>query len=372
MSPRRPTATTNTAVAPKGCRQTDSHDGRVHGDEHAQSGVQQGNPLQYITRLCKLAARAPCNRRSPPTSSTPTDPDLWGSTDAQPDAPPSSRHPTCQAPNVVTVRQRCRAALLVVVAVAAFVIGACSKRASPPAPTPVQQWMAMPRLYVAHRGGDADWPEGTAFAYARSAARNPDLALGVPARRTVDGVWVVSEDPTTTRVFGTDYVIAATPWSTLARLRGRSGAQPMARLVNDVLDVYSRNRILFIDNKANTDIKAFFDLLDSYAGRTRYVVKSYMMTTATPAEAHKRGYLTWGYYYPRDMAEFASTEARFDLLGLEQFAPGSDYATVLATGKPVIAFIIASADAGRTALDRGARGLMVSAVDQVVPAEPVK
>ena len=274
------------------------------------------------------------------------------------------------APSLVTVRPRCKATLLILVA--ALVFGACSKPASRPAPAPVQRWMAMPRLYVAHRGGDGNWPEGSAFAYARSASWNRDLALEVPARRTVDGVWVVSEDATTARVFGTSYVIAATAWSTLARLRGRFGGQPMARLVNDVLDVYGRSRILFIDNKANTHIVAFFDLLDSYAGPTRYVVKSYWMTKATPAEAHKRGYLTWGYYYPTDMAQFASTEARFDIVGLQYSAARSDYATMLATGKPVIAFIIASADAGRTALDRGARGLMVSAVEQVVPAEPVR
>ena len=68
----------------------------------------------------------------------------------------------------------------------------------------MSRWLAQRTLYVAHRGGDANWPEGSAAAYAQATAWNRNLALEVPVWRTADGVWVVSEQPTTGRVFGTD------------------------------------------------------------------------------------------------------------------------------------------------------------------------
>jgi glycerophosphoryl diester phosphodiesterase len=222
-------------------------------------------------------------------------------------------------------------------------------------------------MYIAHRGGDADWPEGTAYAYAEAAAWNPHLALEVPVRQTSDGVLVVSEDATTGRVFGASYVISKVPWATLARLHTREGGYPMARLVNDVLDVYGRSRILFVDDKTASNVGAFLDVLDSYAGPTRYVIKSFWSATNATVTARKRGYVTWGYYYATDMSHFAASESKFDLLGLNYTAPEAAFDTMRHTGKPVIAHIIPTASAAQTALNDGARGLMVSDIEQVVP-----
>ncbi|MCU1656183.1 MAG: hypothetical protein JWO57_839 [Pseudonocardiales bacterium] len=224
-------------------------------------------------------------------------------------------------------------------------------------------------MYIAHRGGDADWPEGTAYAYARAAAWNSNLALEVPVWRTSDGVWVVSEDATTSRVFGQNYTIRDTPWATLAGLRGLHGGQPMARLVNDVLDVYGRSRILFIDDKSDTNVAELLDLLDSFAGPSRYVVKSFCRSVNAPKLARARGYLTWGYYFAKDMSIFESTQSRFDMVGLNYMAPSANFTTMHDTGKPVVAHIISTTDAARTALANGVQGLMVSAVEQVVPPQ---
>ncbi len=239
--------------------------------------------------------------------------------------------------------------------------------ASVPAATPLQQWMSTSPMYVAHRGGDADWTEGTADAYAHAAAWNPDLALEVPLQLTSDGVWVVSEDPTTERVFGTDDKISRTPWATLALLRSIDGHHPMARLVNDILAVYPQNRIIFVDDKAGVAVRDFLALLDAHGGPSRFVVKTYWQSVDLPVQARSLGYTTWGYYYAKDMPHFAATQSRFDLLGLNYNAPVADFDTMRATGKPVIAHIIGSARAAATALHNGATGLMVSAVQQVVP-----
>lgn len=248
-----------------------------------------------------------------------------------------------------------------------FVVGACGAGSSVAARTPLQQWIAAAPMYIAHRGGDANWPEGTAFAYAQAAEWNSSVALEVPVWRTSDGVWVVSEDATTRRVFGADYKIRSTPWATLAALRSRRGNYPMARLVNDVLDVYGHARILFIDDKADSDVKAFLDLLDASGGSARLVVKSYWQSVNAAKQAHDRGYVTWGYYYEKDMTRFAATQSKFDMLGLNYTAPRADFATMRATGKPVIAHILANAAAAGAALRDGVQGLMVSAVEQVVP-----
>jgi len=255
---------------------------------------------------------------------------------------------------------------MVVALVAVWLVG-CSM--TPPSPgTALQRWMATSPMYIAHRGGDADWTEGTADAYAHAAAWNPSLALEVPVWRTSDGIWVISEDPTTGRVFGTDDDIKRTPWAALAALRTLRGHHRIARLVDDVLAVYPRDRIIFVDDKPGADVSGFLSLLNSYGGPARFVMKTFWKSEALPQQARKVGYITWGYYYAKDMPHFAATQGRFDMLGLNHTAPAADFAAMRATGKPIIAHIIDNAQAAAAALQSGASGLMVSAVQQVVPA----
>jgi glycerophosphoryl diester phosphodiesterase len=246
----------------------------------------------------------------------------------------------------------------------------CGEHAAGSGSTPLEAWLAATPLCIAHRGGDADWVEGTADAYRNAAAWSTHLALEVPVWRTADGVWVISEDATTTRVFGADDDIRTSTWATLSALRSKVGGFPIARLVDDVLQPYGRSRILFVDNKADQDVAGLFDLLDRYAGPSRYLIKSYYRSRNTPIEARRRGYRTWGYYYDRDVSQLAATQARFDLLGLNYTASAATFAALRATGKPVIAHVIDTAAAAGTALEKGAAGLMVSAVEQVVRRDP--
>lgn len=239
-----------------------------------------------------------------------------------------------------------------------------------PGQTPLQCWLDHPPFYIAHRGGDADWVEGTADAYRKAAAWNASLALEVPVWRTADGVWVVSEDPTTGRVFGTDDDIRRSTWAQLSTLRSVRGGYPMARLVQDILVPYGRSRILFIDNKGDADVGPFLDLLDSYGGPSRYVCKSYYHSLNTATAARRRGYLTWGYYYQSTMGDFAATEHSFDLLGLNYDAPASSFATLRATGKPVIAHVVRTRAGAEEALAKGAEGIMASGVREIVPRTP--
>lgn len=233
--------------------------------------------------------------------------------------------------------------------------------------TPVQAWLRDTVPMAAHRGGSADWPEETLYAYGQSAAWSPRLALEVSVWQSSDGVWVCSHDQTTGRVFGTDYDIPTTPWSTLQSLRTTSGNLPIARL-DDVLSLYATgNRVLFIDNKGVQSVAAFFTLLDSYGGNTRFVIKSFQSGTAIAAQAHSRGYITWGYYFETDVPSLPSTQASWDLLGMDYTASGAAWASVLSYGKTVLGHIIPDAAAKTTALGKGATALMVSGVKEAVP-----
>lgn len=231
----------------------------------------------------------------------------------------------------------------------------------------VAEWLAHTPVFVAHRGGDADWPQCSADAYRHAAAWNARAALEAPVWSTSDGVWVLSDTASTAPVFGTDYNIPTTPWPVLARLRSTVGHQPMGRLVSDVLEPYAGRRILFVDHKRDARPATLLALLARYGGPRRIVMKSYWAANETPAAARRAGYRTWGYYYAQNMSDFAATQARYDLLGLNYRAPSSDFATMHATGKPVIAHVIRDRHAATEAFGKGAAGLMVSGVTGVIP-----
>jgi len=196
------------------------------------------------------------------------------------------------------------------------------------------------------------------------------MALEVSVWRKSDGVWVVSEDPTTGRVFGTNDRIAKSTWAELSTLRSTKGKQPLSRFEQDVLRVVPRDRILFVDDKSDTDVAALLDLLDKYGGAGRTVLKGYWPERSVPTLGHARGYTTWGYYYGNQLSDFVATQNRWDLLGIDWSASHEAYRKLEATGKPVIAHAVASADAAATAFAEGAQGLMVSGVSEVVPKLP--
>ena len=242
-----------------------------------------------------------------------------------------------------------------------------SPSAAGAAATPLQRWLAASTVRIAHRGGSANWPEASPRAYANATAWSPDLALEFPARRTADGVWVGSEEASTGRVFGRDLVIAQSTWAQLSTLRSTVGNQPLSRLQQTVLAKLPADRIVFVDDKDDAYVDQLLNLVDRYGGKGRTVVKSYFQFTSTPATARARGYTTWGYFYEANMGQFAAEQGKFDLLGMQYDASATTFRTMLGTGKRVIAHIVstdAQADAG---LAKGATGLMVSGVKQVVP-----
>lgn len=229
----------------------------------------------------------------------------------------------------------------------------------------VDSFIAAEPFYVAHRGGSVDYVEMTMAAYDASIAHGAK-AVEASCYRSSDGVWVLSHDPTTGRMFGTDLTINATSWSTLSALRTTNGNHPMIRLT-DLLDKYGSQVIMFVDNKPTTNMTGFLDLIDSYAGPERYVFKNYYTAGAHAVTARARGYRSWGYYYETDLSQLDTTFADWDYLGMEHSASQGAWTTIKAKGKPVLGHVINSATQAATAFSKGADGIMTGKVVGVIP-----
>lgn len=239
----------------------------------------------------------------------------------------------------------------------------------------VAEFLAATPFYVAHRLGGTEYPEFTRRGLDASLAAG-FKALELSVRRCATGEFVLIHDWVTTRtVPGTDYQIWNTPWSTLAGLQQASGG--FLRLT-DVMDSVPSDVVLAIDHKVTSDKPtsstgdmeseaALFALLEERLGpaaRHRVLIKHFIQGgVATRAKA--RGYRTMCMMYPNEVAGADLTA--WDVLGMEWNAPDDVWATLRATGKPLIAHIITTTAQATRARERGATGLMSSVPSQVHP-----
>lgn len=232
-------------------------------------------------------------------------------------------------------------------------------------PDPLQDWLTAGPMYVAHRGGSADFVEMTAAAYASSVAAGV-RALEMSVWRTVDGVWVAHHDQTTGRVCGTDLDIPTSTWAQLSVLTSLVGGHPIARAL-DLLDAYP-DQVWFVDNKLEQNITEWLDLLDERSNSTgRFVIKG-PYGSGTFAAGRPRGYCGWAIYYDDELGDLEATFAPWDLLGLNYDADSADWATITDTGKPVLGHVCLTLEQVTTAFTQEASGVMTGKVIGVIPA----
>lgn len=253
-----------------------------------------------------------------------------------------------------------------------------------PEPTPppagdrdhVAEFLAATPFYVAHRLGGTEYPEFTRRGLDASLAAG-FKALELSVRRCATGEFVLIHDWVTTRtVPGTDYQVWNTPWSVLAGLQQASGG--FMRLT-DVLDTVPEDVVLAVDHKVTSSKEvgsagdmeseaALFDLLESRFGaenaKRRILVKHFIQGGVS-GRTRARGYRTMCMMYPNEVAGADLT--KWDVLGMEWNAPDDVWATLRATGKPLIAHIITTQAQATRARERGATGLMSSVPSQVHP-----
>ena len=239
------------------------------------------------------------------------------------------------------------------------------------AQTPVSRFMAQSFMYVAHRGGSADWPEETAFAYMMSTSWNPDLALEISVWQSSDGVYVCSHDQTTGRVFGgTSLDIPTNTWATLSTKTTISGGLPICR-IEDILNAWANGsrRVFFIDNKGQQNDTTLLNLLDTYGGKDRFIAKGFLTSTTWADDASARGYKGWGYGYHADVPNWSTYQSHWSMLGMDILAgtAAADVTATLAFGKPVLGHIISTATDGTNAVSYGVNGIMAAGVVEAVP-----
>ena len=239
----------------------------------------------------------------------------------------------------------------------------------------VAEFLAATPFYVAHRLGGTEYPEFTRRGLDASLAAG-FKALELSVRRCATGEFVLIHDWVTTRtVPGTDYQIWNTPWSTLAGLQQASGG--FLRLT-DVMDSVPSDVVLAVDHKVTSDKPtsstgdmeseaALFALLEERLGaqaQKRVIIKHFVQG-GVAARAKSKGYRTMCMMYPNEVAGAPLTD--WDVLGMEWNAPDDVWATLRATGKPLIAHIITTQAQATRARERGATGLMSSVPSQVHP-----
>jgi hypothetical protein len=239
----------------------------------------------------------------------------------------------------------------------------------------VAEFLAATPFYVAHRLGGTEYPEFTRRGLDASLAAG-FKAFELSVRRCSTGEFVLIHDWVTTRtVPGTDYQIWNTPWSTLAGLQQASGG--FMRLT-DVMDSVPSDVVLAIDHKVTSDKPtsstgdmeseaALFALLEERLGAQaqRRVIIKHFIQGGVAARAKAKGYRTMCMMYPNEVAGAPLTD--WDILGMEWNAPDDVWATLRATGKPLIAHIITTQAQATRARERGATGLMSSVPSQVHP-----
>lgn len=241
----------------------------------------------------------------------------------------------------------------------------------------VAGWLAPSQrpFYAAHRGGGRHWPEMTMHAYQSSAAWGAK-ALEVSVARSSDGVWVCSHDTNLDRMCGTSgYNISAHPWSEISGFTVTAQftdtpsqpRRPIARL-EQVLDAFAGTHVVLIENKSGTNHTALLDLMDTYTDSTDHLVWKCFYTGSVAADtARGRGYKAWGYYYEDSVVAADDTQDSFDILGMDYDADQDAWDEIKAFGKPVMGHVIDAPPQAVTAFAKGADGLMVSCVRDVIP-----
>jgi glycerophosphoryl diester phosphodiesterase len=269
-------------------------------------------------------------------------------------------------------------------AVAALAVGSgCSTRCRPPTasrPATTTSLREADPFYIAHRGGGGNWPEMTLYAY-QQAAKVPGLrALEVSVCLSADGVLVCSHDPTTLRVSGVDYTIAAETWPTLSTVMVTADAtadpaqpaRPLSRfdaVAGEFLDRF----VFFVEPKVQPAAQPLMDALTAAQQAPRVVWKQYV-NSAWFDRAKQNGFTTWGYvlnqpsHLGANLEGFAAKPA-IDMLGAPLSESDDFIRTVVRAGaahdKPTIAWPITSDADRKRAVDLGCVGLMTSTIAEV-------
>ncbi len=249
-----------------------------------------------------------------------------------------------------------------------------------PRPPRVEAMLAARPFTIAHRGGSADWPEQSQYSYQQASEAGVD-ALEMSVGRSSDGVWFGCHDKTLDRTSGTTgFVVAEHTWAEIQRheIKPPDGhshqpARPYWRL-DDLIESYRKHHAIWVDPKA-VDPKHYPELIDVMSAHVRvlkdvFVAKSDATNTVWAKIARVHEMQTWGFYYDSDLNQdpqlFKRTERPWTMLGLNWDASAQWWHRFAADGRPVVAHVLAEKSQRTQSLSRGAHGLMIAGVTEVL------
>jgi hypothetical protein len=246
--------------------------------------------------------------------------------------------------------------------------------------TPVEKIMATPGATWAHRGGSANWPEMTGYAYQQAVNRGYGC-VEISMSRTKDGEWFGLHDATLDRVAGvTGNVIPSDlTWQELRVaynvVVGAAGAPKPFMSWQELLAIIPQKCVVVFDPKHSM---GFLDeclaMVKRDIGAERGVFKFYGVGSGAvnaAVRATDAGFHTWGYFYEADVASGAlhRDQHAWSLLGMEWDAPTETWNTIKSYGKPVVAHIVPSLAAYDAAMLKGADIAQVADVAGVPAVE---
>lgn len=239
----------------------------------------------------------------------------------------------------------------------------------------VSTMLSTPGVTWAHRGGSANWPEMSEYAYDRSVMRGFPV-LEFSANPTSDNRWVGVHDASVNRTSQTTGVPDIST-QTLAQVRAyqnslnSAGNPRVYYLLEDMLDKYTPTHVVVADPKYGVGkVSQFLDLLDAHGGNTKIVVKFYGVGSGAVALANAattRGYQTWGYFYESDYTsgDLATYQTHWSILGMNYDASQTAWDSVKSYGKPVVGHIVPNQAGYNTAIAKGATIVQCANVDGI-------
>ena len=258
----------------------------------------------------------------------------------------------------------------------------------------VTAMMASSFMWSAHRGGSADFPELTAYAYTQ-AVINDYPAVELSLARTSDGVWFGLHDASLDRTSlgtgggsGTTLMAASLTWAQVQtyQVLGSAAinnptqpARPYMR-IEELLAAYYSSHVIFLDPKvANAFRSELLDIMDAQPGnpRDRFIGKYYGVagavnnSTGWAKELRDRGYKSWGYFYDTDAANYVTYAPRWDILGMNFNAPQTNWDQLRAAspGKKVLGHICVTNADLNSAIARGADGAIIASPTLIRPTQ---
>ncbi len=241
----------------------------------------------------------------------------------------------------------------------------------------VADMLSRDMVYMAHRGGSADYPEHSLRAYTQAAVEGFGC-LEFSAGRTADGVYIGSGDNGTLNeevgLPGSDLVIDEMTWAEVQTYtikpppdHPERQREPFMRW-EQLVAAYGSTHVIMIDPKTidSTYYPEMLDYMDANGGPVRWIGKWVGSNPTWSASLEARGYSSWGAYYNTDNQQMVTdSQGQWDVLGFNFGASQGDWDFILSFGKPVYAHVCPTQQSVDTGVSKGAVGAQVSGTEAV-------